>query len=324
MKKKIAVVFGGFSGEREVSRNSGNVVYQHLQGGSYEPYLVEVSETDWLVHLKDKTVPLDKGSFTAQVEGEKLSFDGVFNAVHGTPGENGVLQGYFDLLAIPYNSGSVLNSSLTFHKKYCNDLLKQYGISSALSVSLRKGETFAYHDILDMLGLPCFVKPNKGGSSLGITKVKNPSELPGAIDQAFEEDDEIVVEQFLEGIEVTCGVINWKGEIRSIGVTEIVTNNEFFDYKAKYLDKTTQEITPARIPETQYGACEDITKKIYRILNCKGMIRADFIIQNGAPFLIEVNTVPGLSEASIVPKMAAYSGISLTDLFENECDQLFK
>jgi D-alanine-D-alanine ligase len=323
MKKNIAVLCGGYSGESVISEQSGQVVYKNLKGGKYNPILIKVSNEGWFAFIDENKFKIDFNDFSfIDEKGKTISFDGVFIAIHGTPGENGIVQGFLRLLNIPFNSGSVINSSLTFHKKFCNDLLKQYGIPSAQSIYLKIEESYDPVAIINQLGLPCFVKPNKGGSSIGVSKVKKTSELIPAIERAFKEDDEILVEQYINGKEVTCGVVNYKGEIKALSVTEIVFESEFFDYQAKYHDKTTQEITPARISEELTQKIMTLTKKVYKTIECRGMIRVDFIIMDNEPYLIEVNTVPGLSEASIVPKMAAYAGISLKQLFENEVDMM--
>jgi len=323
MKKNIAVLCGGYSGEAIISEQSGHLVFNNLKGGRYNPILVIVTNDGWFANVGDEKFKMNFNDFSfVDQKGKLNTFDGVFIAIHGDPGENGLVQGFLRLLNIPFNSGSVINSSLTFHKKFCNDLLKLYGVPSAQSIYLKTNETYDAVEIINKLGLPCFVKPNKGGSSIGISKVKKSSELAPAIERAFKEDDEILVEQFIEGKEVTCGVINHKGEIRALGVTEIIYESEFFDYQAKYHDKSTQEITPARIGDELTEKVMQITKKVYKTIECRGMIRADFIIMNNEPYLIEVNTVPGLSEASLIPKMAAYAGISLKDLFENEIDMM--
>lgn len=323
MKKNIAVLCGGYSGESVISEQSGQVVYKNLKGGKYNPILIKVSNEGWFAFVDENKFKIDFNDFSfIDEKGKTISFDGVFIAIHGTPGENGIVQGFLRLLNIPFNSGSVINSSLTFHKKFCNDLLKQYGIPSAQSIYLKIEESYDPVAIINQLGLPCFVKPNKGGSSIGVSKVKKTSELIPAIERAFKEDDEILVEQYINGKEVTCGVVNYKGEIKALSVTEIVFESEFFDYQAKYHDKTTQEITPARISEELTQKIMTLTKKVYKTIECRGMIRVDFIIMDNEPYLIEVNTVPGLSEASIVPKMAAYAGISLKQLFENEVDMM--
>lgn len=321
MKKNIAVLCGGYSGESVISEQSGQVVYKNLKGGKYNPILVKVSNKGWFAFVDENKFKIDFNDFSfIDEKGKTNSFDGAFIAIHGNPGENGIVQGFLRLLNIPFNSGSVINSSLTFHKKFCNDLLKQYGIPSAQSIYLKIEESYDPVAIINQLGLPCFVKPNKGGSSIGVSKVKKTSELIPAIERAFKEDDEILVEQYINGKEVTCGVVNYKGEIKALSVTEIVFESEFFDYQAKYHDKTTQEITPARISKELTQKIMTLTKKVYKTIECRGMIRVDFIIMDDEPYLIEVNTVPGLSEASIVPKMAAYAGLSLRELFENEVD----
>ena len=317
MKKNIAVLMGGYSSEFHVSLKSGQVVYEHLNKDKYNPYKVIITKDRW--YLEDdnkKTYDVDKSDFSVTVNNNKIAFDAVFNTIHGTPGEDGYMQGYFALLNIPQTSCNMPQACLTFNKRDTLSVLKPYGIACAVSFYLNKGQKIDEQAIIDKVGLPCFVKANKSGSSFGISKVYHKEDLAEAIAVAFKEDDEILIESFLDGTEVSVGVINFKGEITVLPITEIVSENDFFDYEAKYEGKS-QEITPARITEAQKEAVSKEAKRIYEILKLEGFSRSEFIFHDGLPHFIEVNTTPGLSEQSILPQQALCAGISLEALFEN-------
>ena len=317
MKKNIAVLMGGYSSEFHVSLKSGQVVYEHLNKDKYNPYKVIITKDRW--YLEDdnkKTYDVDKSDFSVTVNNNKIDFDAVFNTIHGTPGEDGYMQGYFALLNIPQTSCNMPQACLTFNKRDTLSVLKPYGIACAVSFYLNKGQKIDEQAIIDKVGLPCFVKANKSGSSFGISKVYHKEDLAEAIAVAFKEDDEILIESFLDGTEVSVGVINFKGEITVLPITEIVSENDFFDYEAKYEGKS-QEITPARITEAQKEAVSKEAKRIYEILKLEGFSRSEFIFHDGLPHFIEVNTTPGLSEQSILPQQALCAGISLEALFEN-------
>ncbi len=317
MKKNIAIIMGGYSSEYEISVKSGNVVYQNLDREKYNPYRILILKDRW-VYIDDANQehPVNKHDFTITVNHKKIVFDCVFNAIHGTPGEDGYIQAYFHLLNIPHTSCNMYQAALTFNKRDLLATLKPYGIKTAASYYLNKGDTINEEAIIKAVGLPCFVKANKAGSSFGITKITKAEQLKDAINKAFTEDDEIIIESFLDGTEVTVGVLKYKGEVTVLPITEIVSENDFFDYEAKYLGKS-QEITPARISEEWATKVADIAKKIYTILKMDGFTRSEFIFVNGEPHLLEVNTVPGLSTASIIPQQAKAAGISLPDLFDN-------
>ncbi|HAS35774.1 MAG TPA: D-alanine--D-alanine ligase [Flavobacteriales bacterium] len=321
-KKNLAVVCGGFSNEKVISGQSADVVIQSLKGSDYNIFKVWIDENQWSLLHEDQTLPIDKNDFSASTKDGKLNFDGVFNTIHGTPGENGILQGYFDLLKIPYNNCGVYASSITFNKGACNRLLRHFGVKSANSYLLKSDETYSEEKILERVGLPCFVKPNASGSSLGISRVNDAPELKAAIDHAFIEDDLVIIEEFLPGTEITCGVVERDGKPKALAVTEIVVEKEFFDYEAKYHHKGTQEITPARISKEDYEACMRLTEQIYTWLDCQGIVRADYILNEKGIFLIEVNTTPGLSSASLVPQMAVYAGYTLEEFFSEEVELL--
>lgn len=314
---------GGYSQEAEVSFKSGKVVFNHLDKSRFEPYAVHILKDKWVVVDQTKEYPINKTDFSAYVNGEKIHFDAVFNAIHGTPGEDGYLQAYFSLVGVPVTGCSMYASALTFNKRDMLSVLKTYGIVSAKSYYLNKGDAVSTSEIVKKVGLPCFVKANKSGSSFGVYKVYEENKLTQAIDDAFAVDDEILIEQFLDGIEVSVGVITYKNEVKVLPMTEIVSENDFFDYEAKYLGKS-QEITPARISEAMTQKIADLAARIYRILKMKGFSRSEFIIVDDEPYLLEMNTTPGLSEASLLPQQAAIAGISLTDLFTNALEEVIK
>jgi len=324
MKKNIAIVAGGYTDEIAISLKSAAVVFSHFDTKKFNTYDVRITRRKWVVVVDGREYPIDKNDFSSLVDGAKVSFDGVFMAIHGTPGEDGKLQGYFDMLEIPYNNCNVVTSALTFNKSMCNNFLKSYGVQSANSILLLAGVPYSTMDILQQISIPCFVKPNGAGSSLGISKVNDAKDLGPAIEKAFVQDDEVLIEDFIEGVELSCGAIKLNGVVSAQAVTEIVATNEFFDYDAKYHNLGTQEITPARISDEHYDACLLLTEAIYDYLNCKGMIRVDYILKEGTLFVIEVNTTPGLSEQSIYPKQAVYAKISLKDLFTGSMEEAFR
>ena len=322
MKKNIAILRGGDSSEIAISLKSADVVIQHVDTDKYTPYLVHIEGEDWYAIHQQQTYPIDKNDFSFSTENHKVSFDGVFMAIHGTPGEDGVLQGYFDLLSIPYNCCGSFEASLTFNKAMCNALLKQFNIPSAKAIILNKGTKYDLEVIQNEIGLPCFVKPNRAGSSFGISKVSKADQWEDALKDAFEHDKQVIIEAFIDGTEVTCGLIEKEGELIALPLTEIDSENDFFDYEAKYEGKA-QEITPARVSDEAKEQVQSISKNIYRILNLKGMVRMDYIIENKQAFLIEINTIPGLSEDSIIPQQAACFGMSLRELFSLSIENMF-
>ncbi|MUP46806.1 D-alanine--D-alanine ligase [Gramella sp. BOM4] len=315
MKKKIAIAMGGYSSEYRISINSGNIVYKNLDRDLYEPYRVHILQNEWFVVADDDTpYPINKSDFTVTIDDRLISFDCVFNTIHGTPGENGLLQAYLELLNIPQTSCGYYQAALTFNKRDLISVLQPYGIKTAKNYFLNKGEEVNLKAITEKVGLPCFVKANRAGSSFGVTKAKTEADIEPAIKNAFGEDNEIIIESFLDGTEVSVGVISYQGEVLALPVTEIVSENEFFDYEAKYLGKS-QEITPARISEEDTKKVQDIAKMIYKKLKMQGFTRSEFIFHNGEPHFIEMNTTPGLSQASILPQQAEKAGISLPELF---------
>lgn len=321
MKKNIAIIMGGYSSEYEISLKSGNVVYETLDTNKYNAYRVHIFKNKWVyVDDNDAEFPINKHDFSVTVGSEKITFDCVFNAIHGAPGEDGYMQAYFELLEIPHTSCGMYQAALTFNKRDCLSTLKPYGIKTAESYYLNLGDHIDQDAIIEKVGLPCFVKANKAGSSFGISKVHKKEALLAAIDHAFKEDDEIIIEAFLDGTEVSVGVIKFKGKVIVLPITEIVSDNDFFDYEAKYLGQS-QEITPARLTPEQELKVNTVAKKVYEILKMDGFSRSEYIFKNGEPHLLEMNTVPGLTKESILPQQAAAAGISLEELFSNAIEE---
>jgi D-alanine-D-alanine ligase len=321
--KNVAVVCGGYSGEFEISVQSGHVVVDSLPVDRFNGYLVLITSSGWFVWLSDEVqVPVNKEDFSFVFNGVKIRFDVVFNAIHGTPGEDGTILGYFDVLGIPYTSSSMLVSALTFNKDFCKRLVSSYGVRVAQSVLLKRDHKIDIVSIIDKLGLPLFVKPNNGGSSVGVTKVKHADQFQPAVHKAMMEDDEVLVESFIEGREFGCGVMQTRKGMMVFPVTEIVSKKEFFDYEAKYTPGMADEITPADISHSIETKIKTTSAMLFRALSCKGFVRFDFIVCKGRLFFLEVNTVPGISRASILPKQAEVMGISLTELFRMALDNV--
>ncbi|WP_027138538.1 D-alanine--D-alanine ligase [Gaetbulibacter saemankumensis] len=324
MKKNIAIIMGGYSSEYQISLKSGNVVYDTLDTSKYVPYRIHIFKEKWVyVDAENQEFPIDKNDFSVIIDNSKITFDCVFNAIHGSPGEDGYIQAYLKLLNIPHTSCDMYQASITFNKRDCLSILKPYGIKMAESFYVNKGDAIDEAAIINKVGLPCFVKANKAGSSFGVTKAYKKTDLQTAIDIAFKEDDEIIIESYLEGTEVSVGVINFKGEITVLPITEIVSENDFFDYEAKYLGKS-KEITPARLTQEQEAKVTTVAKQLYSALKIKGFSRSEYIFKDGEPHLLEVNTIPGLTRESILPQQAAAAGIALSDLFDNAIEQALK
>ena len=324
-KKNVAVVMGGYSDEYKVSLKSGQLIYDSLDRELYNVYKVVILKDEWyFLDDREQKVTINKADFSVNLEsGFDVNFDVCFNIIHGKPGENGELQAYWDTIGQKYTGCGFYQSALTFNKKDTLAVLSKYGIPSAKSIYLRNGESVNEAEIISELGLPLFVKPNQSGSSLGISKVKEASELEAALDFAFAEDDEILIESFLNGMEVSVGVVDFNGETIVLGITEIVPHKEFFDYEAKY-EGASEEITPARIDDETRQKVENIAKKAYNSLGMSGFSRSEFIIMNGTPYMLEMNTNPGFSPASILPQQAKIYGISIKDLCGNEVEKALK
>lgn len=324
MKKNIAIIMGGYSSEYEISIKSGNVVYNYLDKEKFNAYRIIISKEKWVYLDKDENETIvNRHDFSIKIQNRILTFDCVFNAIHGSPGEDGLMQAYFALLEIPQTSCSHYQAALTFNKRDLLSTLKPYGIKAANSYYLNLDDTIDHLAIVEKVGLPCFVKANKAGSSFGISKVYEKIDLQAAIDKAFLEDDEIIIESFLNGKEVSVGVITFKGETMVLPLTEIITDNDFFDYEAKYEGKS-KEITPARLNKTQEENIRYQAKKAYEVLKMKGFSRSEFIFIDNEPYMLEMNTTPGLTEESILPQQAQIAGIRLPELFENAINEALK
>ncbi|MFD0989836.1 D-alanine--D-alanine ligase [Mariniflexile jejuense] len=324
MKKNIAIIMGGYSSEYQISLKSGNVVFETLDASKYNAFRIHIFKEKWVyVDSNNAEFNIDKNDFSVTVNNSKITFDCVFNAIHGSPGEDGFMQAYFKLLNIPQTSCDMYQAGLTFNKRDCLSVLKPYGIKTAESFYINLGDVIDEETIITKVGLPCFVKANKAGSSFGVTKVHKKEDIKNAIEVAFKEDDEIIIESFLDGTEVSVGVITYKGETKVLPITEIVSENDFFDYEAKYLGKS-QEITPARLSEDEETKVTAVAKKVYEVLKMKGFSRSEYIFKNGEPHLLEVNTVPGLTLASILPQQAKAAGITLVELFDNAIEEALK
>ncbi len=314
IKKNIAIIAGGDSSEYGVSMDSAAGIKSFIDKDKYNCYIVIIRGKDWNVKLgENEFLPIDKNDFSFIKNNKKVNFDFAYITIHGTPGENGILQGYFELLRIPYSTCNVLTSALTFDKFMCNNFLKGFGVRVADSILLRSGQSIRNEDVLEKIGLPCFIKPNVGGSSYGTTKVKKAEEIQPAIADAFAEGKEVIIEKFIEGNEFTCGMYKTKSKTVILPVTEIISKNEFFDYGAKY-NRESDEITPARISEELTERIQKLTEAIYDILGCKGIVRADYIIKDGVINFLEVNTTPGMTATSFIPQQVAAAGMNIKDV----------
>jgi len=307
---------GGYSSEYEISLKSGQTVVDNLPADKYEVYPVHIRRDEWVLVQNGKEYPIDKNDFSADLNGQKITFDVVFNAIHGNPGEDGAILAYFEMLGIPHTSATFDKMALAFNKKNTIAVVRSYGIPTAKSVFLHIKDRIDLDEIIDEVGLPCFVKPNRAGSSYGISKVYTKEELTPAIALAFKEDKEIIIEAFLDGRELSVGVIKYKGEVKVLPITEIISENDFFDYEAKYLGKS-QEITPADIPADIRQRTEETAARVYEVLDLDGVSRAEYIVVKGIPHFLEINMVPGLTEASIFPQQAVTAGLTLQELFVN-------
>jgi D-alanine-D-alanine ligase len=319
MKKKIALVTGGFSGEATISYRSAKTIYNHLNKDKYDVYTIDVNPEGWFYQdEKGIKTEVDKNDFTLPLNGGKLSFDAVFIGMHGTPGEDGKLQGYFDMMNLRYTSCNAATSALTFNKRYTVAVANMAGIPVAKSVHLFKHTPYDLEQVLSSLTLPLFVKPNNGGSSIGMSKVTEPFHLKQALEKAFKEDDQVLVEQMIQGREFTVGVYKSRGEISVLPITEVIAHKEkdFFDFEAKYGGKST-EITPAEISHDWKSQLEITAKMIYQVFNCRGVVRIDFIYnaEENKPYMLEINTIPGQSDASVIPQQVRARGENLEDFY---------
>ena len=317
MIKKIALVTGGYSGESVISYKSADTIKNNLDTQKWDTYLIDIHPDGWFYENEHgEKINVNKNDFSVTINGVKINFDAVLIGLHGTPGEDGKLQGYFDCLKIPYTSCNAATSALTFNKRYTVAVAAFSGISVAKSVHLFKNDDIKIEEILTQLTLPVFVKPNNGGSSIGMSRVNKKEDLKQALQKAFSEDEQVLIEEFIEGREFTIGVYKSKGKIKTLPMTEIITTNEFFDYQAKYEGKS-QEITPANTTDKQKSQIEAAAIKIYQVFNCSGVVRIDFIYEQykELPYMLEINTVPGQSAASIIPQQVAAAGNTLQEFY---------
>ncbi len=325
LKRNIAIVCGGDSSEHDVSLRSAQGLYSFFDKERYNVYIVDVKGMDWHVNLHDgTTAPIDRNDFSFMENGRLVVFDYAYITIHGTPGENGIMQGYFELIHLPYSTSGVLVEAMTFDKFVLNNYLRSFGVSVAESLLIRKGyeELVSDDEIEERIGMPCFVKPAADGSSFGVTKVKNKDQLAPAIRKAMMESDDVMVESFLEGTEITVGCYKTKQKSVVFPITEVVTHNEFFDYDAKY-NGQVDEITPARIPEETAERARQLTSHIYDILHCNGIIRIDYIISKDQKIsMLEINTTPGMTATSFIPQQVRAAGLDikevLSDIVENQ------
>lgn len=323
MKKKVALVTGGLSGEAQISYKSAVTVGNNIDRDKFDVYRIDINSSGWWYEpLTGEKSIVNRDDFSVTDKGVKIRFDVVLLCIHGTPGEDGKLQGYFDMLQLPYTSCDAATSALTFNKRYTVAVAAFAGIQVAKSLHLFKHTPVTPAEVMQQLQLPVFVKPNNGGSSIGMSKVNEPGALAAALAKAFKEDNQVLVEEFISGREFTIGVFKNKGEIMVLPITEIITQNEFFDFEAKYQGKS-EEITPAIIDADMQQKLEFAAKRVYEVLNCRGVVRIDFIYQAtaGQPYMLEVNTVPGQSEASVIPQQVKAMGWSLRDFYTAVIEQ---
>lgn len=325
MKKKIALITGGYSGEAEISYLSASSIEKNLDTEKWETYKIDINPAGWNYLAPDGAkFPIDKNDFSITIDGRKINFDAVLVSLHGTPGEDGKLQGYFDTLNIPYSTCDTATAALTFNKRYTVAVASFAGMHVAKSVHLFKDRPVSPQQILTTLKLPVFVKPNNGGSSIGMSKVKQADELQAALDKAFKEDDQVLVEEFIKGRELTIGVFKVQGEVIALPITEIIAKNEFFDFEAKYKG-ASDEITPAQIDEAIAAEIRAEARKAYAVFNCNGIVRIDFIydVDAGIPYMLEINTVPGQSDASLVPQQVVAMGWTLKQFYTALIEECF-
>ena len=318
MKKNVAVLMGGFSSEKEISLKSGEVIYQNINRLKYTPFKIIVNKENWVyLNSENEESNVNLEDFSIISNNSKIKLEIAFIIIHGSPGENGLIQSFFELKNIPYTGCDPYTSALTFNKRDCLSVLEKHNIPTANSFHINKNEKFKVEDIIQKVGLPCFVKANRSGSSFGVYKIYEENKLVDAINKALEYDDEVLIESFLDGIEVSVGVMNYQKNIKVFGITELITENDFFDYDAKY-NGNSKEITPANISEKQKQIVTDLSIKIYKKLAMKGFTRSEFIIINDMAYFLEINSVPGMTNESIFPKQAQISGVSITQI----CDEI--
>lgn len=322
MKQNIAVVCGGDSSEYVVSLRSGKNIYDNVDREKFTPWLIRMRFEEWVVIQDDEVIAsVDKGDFSFQINGQKIKPDYVFIMIHGTPGEDGVLQGYFDLLKIPYSATEVYASALTFHKFYCDNFLRAFDIKMAKAEYFQRGDVINPGEIVKQFGLPLFIKPSAGGSSFGVTKVKSEDQIIPATEAAYAESNDCLIEEFIDGMELAVGVCELNGEIVPFLPTEVIPKGEFFDYESKYKVGGALEITPARLPDEKIRECQQLTKKLYKLIGCHGIVRIDFILKNDEFYFLEINTIPGMTETSFIPQQLNAMGLNLRTVVSQIIDQ---
>ena len=314
MKKNVVVIAGGNSSEYGVSIQSGNHIFGEIDGEKYNKYLMLLRGRDWHIELDGACYPVDKNDFSFECAGKKIAFDFAYITIHGNPGENGMLQGYLDMMGVPYSTCSALCEALTFDKYTCTNYLNGFGIRTTRPVMLTRGQAFDKEAVLETVGLPCFVKPNAEGSSFGVSKVKTAADFDAAIEEAFSKCKEILVESFLDGTEFTCGLYKVGGKKVIMPVAEVIPKKEFFDYEAKYDATMSEEIIPGRFSEEITERIQDMASEVYDILRCEGIIRMDGFVCGEEVIMLEVNTTPGMTANSFVPKMVRAMGCRLRDV----------
>ena len=314
MKRNVVVIAGGNSSEYGVSLKSGEHIFAEVDGEKYNKYLMILRGRDCHIELEGQQYPVDKNDFSFEYQGKKITFDFAYITIHGNPGENGMLQGYLDMMAVPYSTCSVLCEALTFDKYTCTNYLNGFGIHTTHPVMLTRGQAFDKDAVLETVGLPCFVKPNAEGSSFGVSKVKTAGDFDAALKEAFSKCSEILVESFIDGTEFTCGLYKVGGKKVVMPVAEVIPKKEFFDYEAKYDAKMSDEIIPGRFPEEITGRIQEMASEVYDILRCEGIVRIDGFVRGEDVIMLEVNTTPGMTANSFVPKMVRVMGYSLREV----------
>lgn len=324
MKKNIVVIAGGNSSEYEVSIKSGNHIFSEVDGEKYNKYLMILRGRDWMVEIGDQKFPVDKNDFSFEYQGKKVVFDFAYITIHGNPGENGMLQGYLDMMGVPYSTCNTLVEAITFDKYTCTNYLNAFGINTTHPIMLVRGKAFDKEAVLKTVGLPCFVKPNAEGSSFGVSKVKTAADFDAAVEGAFKMCREILVESFIDGIEFTCGLYKVGDKKVVMPVAEVVPKKEFFDYEAKYDAKMSDEIIPGRFSAEITGRIQDMASEVYDILRCEGIVRIDGFVRGKEIIMLEVNTTPGMTANSFVPKMVRVMGLPLRDVITGIIEEKLK
>lgn len=324
MKKNVVVIAGGNSSEYEVSIKSGNHIFSEVDGEKYNKYLMILRGRDWMVEIGDQKFPVDKNDFSFEYQGKKVVFDFAYITIHGNPGENGMLQGYLDMMGVPYSTCNTLVEAITFDKYTCTNYLNAFGINTTHPIMLVRGKAFDKEAVLKTVGLPCFVKPNAEGSSFGVSKVKTAADFDAAVEGAFKMCREILVESFIDGIEFTCGLYKVGDKKVVMPVAEVVPKKEFFDYEAKYDAKMSDEIIPGRFSAEITGRIQDMASEVYDILRCEGIVRIDGFVRGEEIIMLEVNTTPGMTANSFVPKMVRVMGLPLRDVITGIIEEKLK